>query len=172
MEQVTTGGAMGQASSDDDDGEHAPSGIERRMVLRLLSYWRELRGDGNLPSFDDLDPARIPDIWEHAFVLDIFGCADDPVFRAVGATFAAHAPGPLEDTRVSEAPRDTLVEMSVEYVQEAIAREVPISRGGEFIKPDGVKVLYRSIIVPMSDDGETVSGLFGAANCREIAAGE
>jgi hypothetical protein len=45
---------------------------------------------------------------------------------------------------------------------------VPISRGGEFIKYDGMKVLYRSIILPMSDDGSSVSGLLGAANCREV----
>jgi len=45
---------------------------------------------------------------------------------------------------------------------------VPISRGGEFVKYDGMKVLYRSIIMPMSDDGVTVSGLLGAASCREV----
>ncbi len=43
-----------------------------------------------------------------------------------------------------------------------------MSHGDEFIKIDGTKVLYRSILLPMSDDGETISGVLGAANCREV----
>lgn len=35
------------------------------------------------------------------------------------------------------------------------------------MKPGGGKVLYRGIILAMSDDGITVSRLLGAANCRE-----
>ena len=52
-----------------------------------------------------------------------------------------------------------------------LSREVPISRGGQFRKYDGTKVLFRSIILPMSDDGDTISGLLGAANCREVQSG-
>ena len=39
-----------------------PKGMERRLLLRLLSYWRELGDDGQLPSFADVDPAQIPDM--------------------------------------------------------------------------------------------------------------
>ncbi len=53
------------------------------------------------------------------------------------------------------------------FAQEVIAKQVPISRGGEFMRPGGGKGLYRGIILPMSDDGITVSGLLGAANGRE-----
>lgn len=155
-----------------DSGNDAPQGMERRLVFRLLSHWRELvgrdlAGERDYPSFSELDPETIPDIWEHAFVLDISGHMEDPLFRLVGPKFAAYSPIDLRNLPVSQAPRDSLVEKSVDFAQEVISREVPISRGGEFLKPDGVKVLYRSIILPMSDDGITVSGLFGAANCRE-----
>ena len=70
--------------------------------------------------------------------------------------------------KVSDVSALTLIGNAVQYAGEVLAREVPISRGGEFVKVDRTRVLYRSIILPMSDDGETVSGLFGAANCREI----
>ena len=38
----------------------------------------------------------------------------------------------------------------------------------EFFKEDGTKVLYRSILLPVSDDGVTISGILGAVNCREV----
>ncbi|NQU70397.1 MAG: PAS domain-containing protein, partial [Rhodospirillales bacterium] len=140
--------------------------------LRLLTHWRDLvardlAGERDYPSFSELDPDSIPDIWENAFVLDISGHTEDPLFRLVGSKIAGYSPFDLRNLPVSQAPRDSLVEKSVAFVQEVISREVPISRGGEFLKPDGVRVLYRGIILPMSDDGITVSGLFGAANCRE-----
>ncbi len=67
-----------------DAGDDAPNGMERRLVLRLLSHWRELVGERQYPSFSELDPESIPDIWSYSFVLDIAGHADDPIFRVAG----------------------------------------------------------------------------------------
>ena len=33
---------------------------------------------------------------------------------------------------------------------------------------EGTRILYRSILLPMSDDGHTICGLLGAANFREV----
>lgn len=152
--------------------EEMPSGMERRLVLQLLSHWRRLCGEQALPSFADVDPAAMPDLWPNCFVLDVAGHRDDPVFRAAGAVYAAFADIDLCNRRLSELPRNTLAEKSTSYVQEVIAKEVPISRGGEFVNAHGTTILFRSIMLPMSDDGKTLSGLLGAANCREASLGD
>ena len=149
--------------------EEMPEGMERRMVLRLLTHWREMCGDRSFPSFGDVDPAAISDIWDNTFVLDLAGHPDDPVFRVAGDSFTAHTRSSLRNVRISEAPRNTLAGRAASYHREVVEKGVPISRGGEFVKADGTTVLYRSVILPMSDDGETISGLLGAANCRELA---
>ncbi len=146
-----------------------PQGMERRMVLQMLAHWRELRGDRAFPSFEDVDPRAIPEIWANVFVLDLEGFPDDPLFRLAGDSFAANTGSPLRNIRISQVPENTLGERSVSYYREVIARGVPISRGGEFNKSDGTKVLYRGVILPLSDDGVTINGLLGAANCREPA---
>jgi hypothetical protein len=160
-------GSDGGSESGADGGDDAPKGMERRLVLRLLDHWRELADDRDFPSFLDIDPTAIPEIWDHCFVLDIAEQKVDPVFRVVGPKYAAYSTVDLRNLPISRAPSDSLIAASVAFAQEVVAREVPVSRGGEFFKPDGVKVLYRGIILPMSDDGVTVSGLLGAANCRE-----
>ena len=149
--------------------DQMPQGMERRMVLRLLTHWREWGGGRAFPSFEDVDPTEISDIWEYGFVLDLAGHADDPVFRLAGDSLIAHTGSPLRNVRVSEVPKNSLARESASYYREVIRKGVPISRGGEFLRPDRTTVLYRSVILPMSDDGETVSGLLGAANCRERA---
>lgn len=144
-------------------------GMERRMVLRLLSHWRDICGGRAFPSFEDFDPSAIPDIWDNVFVLDLAGRPDDPVFRLAGDGYTASNGSSLRNVRVAEVPENSLAGKSASFHREVVEKAVPISRGGEFVKPDGTTVLYRSVILPMSDDGETISGLLGAANCRELA---
>jgi len=149
-------------------GDDLPQGMERRLVHRLLAYWRGLQLEEEFPSFAAIDPEEIPDIWNNIFVLEVVGNESDPVFRAFGDEIAAHYDTSLIDRHISEVPESTLVSLSVGYLDEVLTKGVPISRGGGFIKEDGTEVLYRSILLPMSDDGETISGILGAANCREV----
>ena len=146
----------------------APQGMERRMVLRLLSHWRQWCGDSQFPSFTDVNPAEMAEIWDYCFVLDFVGHEEDPVVRTVGERFQEYLPEPVRNCVLSQVPARSLIEQAAGYYQEILRRGVPISRGGEFLKYDGMKVLYRSIILPMSDDGNNISGLLGAANCREV----
>jgi hypothetical protein len=146
------------------------NGAERRLVLRLLKYWRELldgeQDDRLFPSFADIDPTAIHDIWLHCFALDLNGHESGPVFRAVGRDFNGYHDGELANLPVAELDPESLVGMSSHYFAEVIEKNAPISRGGLIALPDGSQLLYRSILLPMSDDGETISGFLGAANCR------
>jgi hypothetical protein len=162
MEDASNGFAAGSGDSE------APSGMERRLVLRLLAYWRNLSDEGSIPSFDQVDPESIPEIWANCFVIDLSGAEDEPVIRVVGENLAKTSTVDLVDLPLSQLPQNTLIERATGYVGEVVRKSVPISRGGEFVKGDGTTVLYRSVILPMSDDGETLCGLLGAANCREV----
>ena len=48
------------------------------MVLRLLTHWRDWRGDADYPFFAQVDPARMAEIWNFSFVLDIVGRGENP----------------------------------------------------------------------------------------------
>ena len=148
--------------------QELPQEIERRLVLRLLAYWRFLCRDNGFSSFTDIDPTEIPDLWPHCFVLEGLGDGSELVFRRIGNALATCSDEDLIGRQLSVASANTLTGIAVNYTDETLLKGVPVSRGGEFVKADGTKVLYRSILLPMSDDGETIRGLLGAANCREI----
>ena len=162
MENVPDGEARTEIS------EELPQGMERRLVLRLLSHWRTLCNDRQYPSFFEVDPSAIPQMWENCFVLEIFDDGTEPCFRAVGETLASYADFSLIDRPISAAPEKSLPGVAISFLKEVLRKGVPISRGDEFQKDDGTKVLYRSILLPVSDDGVTISGILGAVNCREI----
>ena len=145
-----------------------PQGLERRLVLRLLAYWRSVLNDRVYPSFADIDPAQIPDIWPHCFVLELTGDRREPVFRAFGQRLTTDAKSSLIGRRVSEVPTGMLLGAAAAHVAEVLDKGVPVSRGGELPGTNQSTVLYRSILLPMSDDGESINGLLGAVNCREV----
>jgi len=146
-----------------------PAGLERRLVFRLLSHWRDLAGDSGFPSFADVDPFAIPDIWPFCFVLDTTEFPDDPIVRVAQPGVCGDG-GNIINRHISALAPATLINHACSYVDEVLRKSVPISRGGDFIRGDGVRILYRSILLPMSDDGTTICGIWGGANCREVKA--
>lgn len=155
----------GDISPSDDS---VPVGIERRMVFRLISYWRGLPSAGAFPRVDDVLPDEIPDIWPHCYILDISRSAVEPEFMRIGDEFSMHANKDLVGLRIADILDNTLAKAAVSYLPQVLRKQVPISRGGELIRYDGAKVLYRSIIVPMSHDGTSLGAVLGAANCRIV----
>jgi hypothetical protein len=149
-----------------------PKGAERRLVLRLLNYWRDLLKDEQdsrlFPSFADIDPTSMHDIWQHCFALDLYGHESGPVFRAVGAEFNGYSDENLVNLPISQLDPGSLTALSSQYYSEVLQKSAPISRGGQIDGSNGVQILFRSILLPMSDDGDSISGILGAANCREV----
>lgn len=148
--------------------EEMPQGIERRLVLRLLAYWRSLCGDRRMPSCSDIDPAAIPEIWPYAFILSTDEKKDEFVFQALGDQIDTISSRSLTGSLLTDAPFDSLPGIALAYAGEVLEKAVPISRGGEFLTLNGAKVLYRSILLPLGTDDTMIDGLLGAANWREI----
>lgn len=145
-----------------------PPGAERRLVQRVLAHWRSIRHDGALPCFSDVDFSDSPDVESHSFVVDLDGETSAPTFVGIGDNLAAHLEASLVGRPVSAAPNDCLPGAATSYIDEILDKGAPVSRGGELITADGRTLLYRSILLPMSDDGETITGILGAANCRIV----
>jgi hypothetical protein len=139
------------------------------MVLRLLEFWREAKGEAEYPHPERLAAAAMPELFPFCIVLDITRSPTDPTVVEAGRSIASYASESLKGKRISEFDPKTLPAQAVTYLDEVLRKGVPISRGGSFTDSRGVTILYRSIIVPLAVDGMTPSALIAAANCREVA---
>ncbi len=154
----------------------AASGIERRMVLRIIKHWDMLRHERAYPTPQELDPAVPPlaEFWQDCFMIVVAETADQSTFEFVGDNVLglSHLPTDWhkqEPRSLGNCPRDTLLGRAVSYADQVLDKSVPISRGDTFA--DGpVIVKFRSILLPMSSDGRTVDRLFGAVNCLRVDA--
>lgn len=140
---------------------------ERRLVLQLLEYWRDLRGDRDFPSLEDIDSAPISQMWGYCFVLKLADDAMGPVFTFVGENHNGANGGDLVGRTVSGIAIDNpLLAHSTNYFEEVVAKKIPITYGGEFVNGEGADILYRSILLPLGSDGETLDHLFGGVNFK------
>lgn len=144
--------------------------MERRLSMRILGYWRGLREeeDDDLPSLSDIEPEAIPDMWPFCLVLKIEGNESDPLITHCGEALQEICGEDFSNKPLSSAPQNCLVARGLSYYKRVLEKCVPVTYGDEFTNAAGHKVLYRSAILPLSDDGEKINHLLCAANCREV----
>jgi len=159
---------MAEHEEENEGFKEEPS-MERRLVLRLLKHWRLVAKDRLYPQRKDFIQEDLPDIWPHVFILELGRYRDDPVFVHVGPTFTHPPASMLMHSHVSLVPEKTLIAQSASYHAEVVEQRVAINRGGEFVAKDDLLVKYRSILLPLSENGKDIDALLGAANYKEEA---
>lgn len=142
---------------------------ERRLVLRLMAYWDDLRNDRDYPTAAEIDPQAIGDDWPYCCVLALRTPLSQSVFTHVGNELFGNNEPPSGDLMLAATPEQTLLRHAVSYLERMLEKQVPVSLGGEAQLDEG-PVLYRSILLPLSDDGRTIDHILGAANFRQVVA--
>ncbi len=142
---------------------------ERRLVMRVLEFWERLRGARPFPRASDVLSADFGPDWASCFVIAIGPATGQWSFRHIGGDLLVPEWDEAIEGAVADFPDNTLLKHACAYMTDVLNRRVPISLGGDFHVEDS-RVRFRSIMLPLSDDGMRVDSLLGAANCRQVAA--
>jgi len=140
---------------------------ERRLVLRVLSQWREIAGEQGLPRRAQIDPRRFGRDWSNCLLIDIDPQPANSRLAFIGENLRDPTWPTFDRQPVGECAAETLLHSATCYLDRVIAEREPQVEG--VATHVGAAVLYRSILLPLSEDGTTVDGVLGAVNCREIA---
>ncbi len=140
---------------------------EKRLVLRVLERWRSLCEGDALPRRAQIDPRLFGKDWTHCVLIDIDPKLERSRFAFVGDALRDPNWPALERQSLAECQENTLLHAATSYAARVIAKGVPISTGGVGMH-EGAPVVYRSILMPLSEGSGRIDGLLGAVNCREI----
>ena len=138
------------------------------MVLRLLHYWRDIGSDESLPARSDIDPEAVGDMWPDCAILEVADAEGEPRILYLGTALKEDCGTDPTGAPLSEIPAATLAGEGFSYFRQVFEKKVPITYGGEYTNRRGNEILYRSIVLPLAEDGKTIDGFLCAANCREI----
>lgn len=138
---------------------------ERRLVGRMLSYWHELRGEQDMPRLRDVNPERVGDDWRWSYIIETCEAGDCPQFKYLGAGLSKYA-GIFLSGRTNWTM--TLLDCATAKLNEVLQTKAPVLIEDEVKRFDGGRLMFRAVLLPMSDDGQEIDHVIGAANGKLI----
>jgi hypothetical protein len=127
---------------------------ERRLVWRVLRHWQKFVDGGRFPRRDEIDPWLHGEDAKNCLLIALESPIELSHFIVVGLNLA-----------VALCSTDTLAGLLLARVPRvASARRGLMIEGGATLR--GTDILYRSVLLPLSEGGVTVNHVLGATNYR------
>ncbi|MBX6370422.1 MAG: hypothetical protein IRZ04_20830 [Rhodospirillales bacterium] len=139
---------------------------EKRLVFRILECWRELRADRAMPTPEEMTLEMLGRDRKSCFALSLSPPGDVPRFTFIGPDFVEDGQDLVGQPR-SACSIETVLGAATSCLDEVLARRIPVCIGG-LARHTRRPVLFRSILLPLSSDGQRIDALIGAANFRTI----
>lgn len=148
--------------------ETAAQFSERRMVGRALARWDALRGERRFPNRADCEAFGAGGLADNMFLIEVTRNEDlDEVVSSGPAFRSALAIDPVGRKAMKVLPSAT--ERRLSFCRVAAELKKPVADVGQFTNAQGEEVMYRSILLPLSDDQENVNYLLGAFSYKVAA---
>ena len=142
---------------------------ERRLTLRLLRYWQELRGNRAMPIETDIDPDRLGADWDYCFLLQSRDVANiqDYNFTYLGAKIMKAYFDKAIDEHNQFMVGPNAYRLSGHFSR-VIETAAPVVDEGEFATLHGRRVLYRQVLLPLGTHQGKVEAIFGGMNYKVV----
>lgn len=140
---------------------------ERRLTLRLLRYWQELRGTRAMTEENDIDPDVLGPDWEFCFLLQSRDVAniEDYNFTYLGSRIM----GAYFDKAIDEHNQflvgPNAYRLSTHF-DRVLQTQAPVIDEGEFLTLHGRRVLFRQVLLPLGTIDTGVIAIFGGMNYK------
>jgi hypothetical protein len=161
------GVALDHQSSTSATPEGARGHVENRLVGKALKFWEQSRDGQNLPSLSVLDMEDCPFGQDDTMIIEVgISELDDRVVAAGQKVRAALGRDPTGLSVLDTLPSST--EMGLSFCRASVDLKKPMADVGRFFNKKGQEVLYRSILLPLSDDGIRVDRVVSAFSYKVV----
>jgi hypothetical protein len=143
-------------------------GVERRANSRCLRYWQELAGTRRFPARAEITAATAADLWDHMFMVEVTPNPAEYRFVMAGSVLQTALGRDPTGEKVSGALPGGMGTRMLFLHQAAVGLKGPVDDAAKWTRHDGTEILYRSILLPLSDDAEAVNALLGAFSFRPV----
>ncbi len=125
-----------------------------------FDYWKRQRGSRSMPSRRDIDPAEITKILPHVFLLDVQQSPLDFRYRLIGTKMDEHMTQRYTGQWMSEIPHQAPPSRIWANCRRVVVERLPLSGDTPYVGRNKEFLTTEDLIMPLSDDGETVDMLF------------
>lgn len=154
----------------DESQQDKPLLHDQRLVERVLRHWSEMSIAQKFPRLVEIDPWMLAGDWANCVIVKL-----DPApatFMVIGDNLLPEASPDMVGKGITGVAADTVLGMTLKHLKTALSAKAPVKVEGAAASGRGVKVLFRSVLLPLSDDGKTVDFVLLAFNSRAQKEGE
>jgi hypothetical protein len=144
---------------------------ERRLVSRILRHWSAMATRRLFPSKSQVDPWLVGDDWANCTLIALDRQPTQSMFIAVGGNLLPSPGRSLDGRRIADCPPDTLLGQTLSYLPRVVSQRAPVTIEGSATHLD-VPILFRSVLLPLAEDGTRIDAILAAANYRKRDQGE
>ena len=131
---------------------------ERRAIVRIHAVWQQ-RAQHRIPSLAEIHPKDFGKDWANCSVMQIEA--------GTARSHASFCENGVERNCISERLAETLLLLAQRHVQRVLATAKPVGYGGTATH-EGKDILYRLVLLPLSEDGVRIDALLAGMTYREI----
>ncbi len=135
---------------------------ERRMTSRLFDYWKALRDYNPYPARSAWSFEAVQGLSEYGFCIVLNMDGPGPIYQMVGTKLKEMAGIDLSGKLVVDTPNDTLLAVAGKHYTEVVQSKGPVALESEFSDNEGTVFLFRTIMLPCSEDGQNIESVIGA----------
>ena len=140
---------------------------ERRLVLRIHDAWQKAAGN-SYPRRSQIDPTEFGADWSHCFMIDLDEKHACSRFSYLGSALRDFTWPTFERQSIGECLEGSLLELATRQIPQLIEKRRAQSFAGSAFHQD-TDILYRTILLPISENGDRIDGVLGAIGYREIS---
>lgn len=145
---------------------------ERRLQTRAYNEWARVGKGKPFPSLQDMEKVSIPEFREQSFLLEVGADESDPRFVFVGdhLLFDCEEDGTI--SQLGDVPALSLLSRLTDRYLQCLAHRAPVGFEAAFINRQEHNLLYRGILMPISQDGDVIDHVWGTMNCKDMTDAE
>jgi hypothetical protein len=139
---------------------------DRRLTTRVLKVWKKIAG-ANFPRRSQIDPSELSTDWSHCMMIDLDQTLQRSRFSHVGNALRDSSWPTFDRQCIAECLEGTLLELVAKHLPEVLEKEKPVAFAGSATH-EGDDILYRTILLPLSENGKEIDGVLAAIGYREV----
>lgn len=154
--------SQGEALAEGADGIRAATG--NPLIHALVAYWQGKAGGRPMPARADIDPAEIPWLLPHVWLMDVLREAGRPAFRyrLVGTAVATTFPECRAGWRVEAVYPDIFGSSIYRQFLALVERGAPQWRRGPVLfDAERKHIAFERVLLPLASDGRAVDMTLG-----------
>ncbi len=135
-------------------------GIVSARIRGGFDYWMSKRAGRRMPSRGDITPAEIVELLPYIILIDVTRDPLDFRYRLIGTVIDTHMNQPLTGRWISSIPHQRAPSRIWTACERVLVERTAHSSDIPYIGPMKDFVVSEDILMPLSDDGETVDMIF------------